>query len=1229
MSRDLSAILGSASNTDASSTATFGLPSGDEGAAINAIMACASEGGGAPSQTPDETGYAQTVSAPAIPLEDARSSVDTTNTSRPSTNTGARSSSQQPGSSSIVRSQRSTSRRRENTSNGANVTPMQGKPGKSRSPPDRSPGAHRRGASSSGSATAHTSGQPPEMTADEMLEELLAAHKRDSKELETSTHPNTGHEYDEVHDAANTADHATTFQPSKIQRVNMPVEDVDMGLISSPPEPVAPTLPTPASPEILSPWTLSPHPVAQTVPTPASPVISIPCSSCAKLRDQLAASQGKWETEKASLQQSAACATEAVLAEQRAVWEEEKSALDRRLNLAFEQAKHFNQMFLGLERRFDEREQEHQTQLRDVETRLVEQVQLGDQQGVELAKRAQALEELTRHLEDSRVEVRESTAERAALKNQVSAFENQAAQLDEALKNNVLKLQEAEVRLNILSEERGEDDIAKQLAESQVTLGNLQATITKLTNENEANTQKIRQLESRNVDEADRNQRAVSNKELELAIKANENVALKTEIERLINESRSDDGLERSQRSVAEKNLELEIKANEINALRQEIHRLKLDHKSKAEGVVNLVRTEQSKSTELNLDLKRLGERCQSLLERDKSQAELHRAEKAEWIETEESLRGEVTVLENQLIELQGAMNRTQARTMAESVNTKQPAHGSHDLADAARCSSPKDKTPASLNDLQAMIDKTVEKSMKKLSTSILNQLPRGSRDRAPQENGGGDGGNNDSHPNPPSPGDSDDSSSDDEDSHGGGGGFPDDGGGPPSEEPIPEPGNGEGDRGRRAGRGRSSSPNIRYRVKEADLLKIPSEFPTAASLSSWKVQVGKNLVAASGRWDEEEMGWFMETERAYSTFESLADSGEERFKSLDLKLAAALGPVVRKASNSFTLGIDLKEKIAAQKNRVLKGRQIVWLMYKHFQTNPNMGIVYSITDLSNLDWMGDPRMQSFLYVWYVMVNGMKEAISETTLRDLLLTKMEKSSELQHDLNFYYRMPDGDPEKSYQYLLDSMERYIQRASQRKNRKDFNGKHLEHILKCSHTALPGVGKEPKAKLSKAEKKARKLAQQKAQAESQGDRDASAAPAPKGGGKGGDKGPLSSQGTPYKEICYYFNHSTCQKGKQCTFKHVKLNDKEKGKLKKPNIKSRGNSQAAPKGGGPKGDGKGGGKASGWCHAHLRPGGCPHGKDCMFPHHDEAAVDEIKRAAAKKKAKRDPSKGKGQQK
>ena len=120
-----------------------------------------------------------------------------------------------------MRSQRSTSRRRENTSNGANETPVQGKLGKSRSPSDRSPGAHRRGASSSGSATAHTSGKHPEKTADEMLEELLAAHKRDSKEVEASTYPDTGHAYDEVHDSAKPVDHAPTFQPSKIPRVDL------------------------------------------------------------------------------------------------------------------------------------------------------------------------------------------------------------------------------------------------------------------------------------------------------------------------------------------------------------------------------------------------------------------------------------------------------------------------------------------------------------------------------------------------------------------------------------------------------------------------------------------------------------------------------------------------------------------------------------------------------------------------------------------------------------------------------------------------------------------------------------------------------------------------------------------------------------------------------------------------------------------------------------------------
>eukprot|EP00972_Heterocapsa_arctica_P047688 7034909-Heterocapsa_arctica.AAC.1 len=63
-------------------------------------------------------------------------------------------------------------------------------------------------------------------------------------------------------------------------------------------------------------------------------------------------------------------------------------------------------------------------------------------------------------------------------------------------------------------------------------------------------------------------------------------------------------------------------------------------------------------------------------------------------------------------------------------------------------------------------------------------------------------------------------------------------------------------------------------RYKEKEEVSVPA-FPTGPQLAQWRVQIGKNLAAASGRWDQEEIGWFVV--RGYGpgvTFESLVDSG-------------------------------------------------------------------------------------------------------------------------------------------------------------------------------------------------------------------------------------------------------------------------------------------------------------------------------------------------------------------
>ena len=122
-----------------------------------------------------------------------------------------------------------------------------------------------------------------------------------------------------------------------------------------------------------------------------------------------------------------------------------------------------------------------------------------------------------------------------------------------------------------------------------------------------------------------------------------------------------------------------------------------------------------------------------------------------------------------------------------------------------------------------------------------------------------------------------------------------------------------------------------------------------------------------------------------------------------------------------------------------------------------------------------------------------------------------------------------------------MERYVQKTSQKKNRNDFTGKHLEKLLRGVQSAAPGVSRENGGKPPKGSKgETKKGAKSRAQSVARDDPNADAAPAPKGGGKGGKSDGKSSTGIPFNQICYHHHHGGCKRGKDCKFKHVQLTD-----------------------------------------------------------------------------------------
>ena len=72
----------------------------------------------------------------------------------------------------------------------------------------------------------------------------------------------------------------------------------------------------------------------------------------------------------------------------------------------------------------------------------------------------------------------------------------------------------------------------------------------------------------------------------------------------------------------------------------------------------------------------------------------------------------------------------------------------------------------------------------------------------------------------------------------------------------------------------------------QTSTLVVP-KWPHIAQLQQWIIQLGKNLVESSNKTDHAEIAWINECKD--KEFEQLADSGGERFKKLDNKLAAVI----------------------------------------------------------------------------------------------------------------------------------------------------------------------------------------------------------------------------------------------------------------------------------------------------------------------------------------------------
>ena len=278
----------------------------------------------------------------------------------------------------------------------------------------------------------------------------------------------------------------------------------------------------------------------------------------------------------------------------------------------------------------------------------------------------------------------------------------------------------------------------------------------------------------------------------------------------------------------------------------------------------------------------------------------------------------------------------------------------------------------------------------------------------------------------------------------------------------------------------------------------------------------------------------------------------------LDAKLMSSLTNI---CEGDFARQLDIFKEEQAKSGTPARGRQALLMIHKHFSTSRKHGAVYDIEDLMAVTLVNDD-LRGFITRWDAVIAGMTSEPDMMWKQAYFHNAIKTFKPLSHDLAVYDRTPEGEPNRSYEFLMKAARDYLER------------RRLEKMRQATKKSVSGK------------------------------RDATPAPTrPSSAGKG-------------PGICYDFQAGKCTRGKDCRYKHEKV-DKGKGggKKGKSRSKSRGPSRSLSPG------------SRNQVCKFWKAGKCQRGNDCAFQHPPKpaaASTKDDKRGKSQKKKKKNKKKG-----
>ena len=209
------------------------------------------------------------------------------------------------------------------------------------------------------------------------------------------------------------------------------------------------------------------------------------------------------------------------------------------------------------------------------------------------------------------------------------------------------------------------------------------------------------------------------------------------------------------------------------------------------------------------------------------------------------------------------------------------------------------------------------------------------------------------------------------------------------------------------------------------------------------------------------------------------------------------------------------------------------------------MHLMFTGKHLYVLNYPGGSKLNLFRNQWIHILSAMREDDKprDLALRDILFDKIKGSSSMAFDLRHYRSLPEGDTNKSYEYVKSMMARTVAVEREEENRLD-KAKGVNQIIGSKALAVENNAKKddkpkptPKTKAESAAPVLPKPHPKMHHNEHEKGKGKYGKGQEKGKGKDKSRGRSPSQDRKSIPCIYHFQKGGCSKGKDCPYSHSK--------------------------------------------------------------------------------------------